>query len=67
MTPSKYTYTLHTLSHTYMTIYHPLLTPYNMNEETNRNLLYEGGVKSKPLFPLNLNENNEFVGLLKTL
>ena len=30
MTPSKYTYTLHTLSHTYMTIYHPLLTPYNI-------------------------------------
>ena len=33
-----------------------------MDEESNLNLLYDGGVKSKPLFPLILNENNEFVG-----
>jgi hypothetical protein len=31
-------------------------------KETNLNLLYEEGVKSQPLFPLILNENNEWVG-----
>ena len=33
-----------------------------MDEESNLNLLYEGGVKNIPIFPVILNENNEFVG-----